>query len=136
MKYFYTGIIILALCLALCITCVGLLSRYAGETSALIAQAQHSADSDDFDAAEAYIRRAYALWDSHSGFFRIILRHEGADEVSATFLELIEYAQNDCTEEFEPSCAMLIQQIRDLVDLEQPHYYNILTQPACAQKVL
>lgn len=126
MKYLYLGAGILALGLALCIVSTAALGRQTDRAAALLDQALEAADRGDFDAAEVRTRRAMDLWERHKGFFGMILRHDEADQVTSTFRALAEYAKNHCAEEFSPTCAQLLAQIRHLSEMEAPHYYNIL----------
>ena len=126
MKYLYVGIAILAICLAACTASTWALSKYTDHAVSLLEQAQLHADAGSFQQAEQLVRQAKEFWQDHHGFFGVILRHDEADQINATFWELVEYAQNNCSEEFEPSCAMLIEQINHLSDMEKPHYYNVL----------
>lgn len=127
MKYLYIGIALLVLCLALCITTTAVLASYTEQAVALLEDAQEQADSGNFHEAEQLVRKTMNFWKERHGFLGTILRHAEADDINATFYELVEYAQNGCIEEFEPSCAKLIEQINHLTDMEKPHYYNILS---------
>lgn len=127
MKYLYIGVTILALCLTLCLVLTAALERHTKEAADLLQQALDYADQEQFAQAEQLVLQAQALWHDKHGFFCTMLRHDAANEIYTTFYELIEYAQNDCVEEFEPSCAALIEQIRHLAEIENLSYYNILT---------
>ena len=127
MKHFYVGLGILVLCLALCTVSICILSRTAEQTTVLLEQAMELGNQRRFDEVEPLTDQAMALWSGHQGFFGIILRHDEADEVNATFEELQEYVRNSCVEKFEPTCARLIEQIRHIADMELPLYYNVLT---------
>lgn len=83
-------------------------------------QAAERADRRDFQAAAQLVARTRDFWERHHGFFGIALRHAESDTINSTFRELLEYAENECTEEFEPTCADLIAQIRHLSDMEKP----------------
>ena len=126
MRYFYIGLAILLLCLALCFTVTAVLDHYTEEAASLLEQAAERADRGDFQAAAQLVARTRDFWEQHHGFFGIALRHAESDTINSTFRELLEYAENECTEEFEPTCADLIAQIRHLSDMEKPYYYNIL----------
>ena len=130
MTHFYVGLGILLLCLALCTVSVCVLQGAAEQTTALLEQAMELGNQQRFDEAEPLTDRALELWNAHRGFFGVILRHDEADEVNAAFEELQEYARNGCVEEFEPTCARLIEQIHHIADMELPLYYNVLAVPA------
>jgi hypothetical protein len=127
MKHLYIGFGILLLCLALCCVSIFVLGHTVERTTNLLQQALELGDQEYFDQAQSLTEEAMALWNAHRGFFGVILRHDEADEVNAAFQELQEYVQNECIEEFEPSCARLIEQIRHIADMERPLYYNVLS---------
>ena len=112
MKHLATGVVILLLCLAICFTSLAVLDRWTTHATSQLEQALEMADRE--------------YWRRRRGFFGMVLRHTEADQVNSTFRQLVEYAQNGCAEEFEPTCADLIEQINHLCDMEKPYYYNVL----------
>ncbi|MCI8525211.1 MAG: DUF4363 family protein [Oscillospiraceae bacterium] len=126
MKFLYWGVGILALCLVLCLVTTSVLSQDAETAATILEKARGAAEAGDFDAAARLTAQAKEFWESRRGFFGMVLRHAEADQVNSAFRALLAYAENRCTEEFEPTCAELIEQIRHLSEMEAPHYYNIL----------
>ena len=126
MKHLATGVVILLLCLALCFTSLAVLDRWTTHATSQLEQALELADREYFDEAEALVTETWEFWRRRRGFFGMVLRHAEADQVNSTFRQLVEYAQNGCSEEFEPTCADLIEQINHLCDMEKPYYYNVL----------
>ena len=126
MKHLATGVVILLLCLAICFTSLAVLDRWTTHATSQLEQALELADREYFDEAEALVTETWEFWRRRRGFFGMVLRHAEADQVNSTFRQLVEYAQNGCSEEFEPTCADLIEQINHLCDMEKPYYYNVL----------
>ena len=129
MKPLAVGAGILLACLALCIGMLALLDHYTGEAAGQLEEARRLANAGQFDEATAAVEAVWAQWQERRGFFGIVLRHDEADQVHTTFRQLVEYGRNGTVEEFEPTCADLIEQIRHLSDMEKPRYYNVLAAP-------
>lgn len=134
MRFFYWGVGILLLCLALCIVSTSLLSRDTQTAAAILQEAQNAAEAGDFVSAARLTGQAREFWESRRGFFGMVVRHAEADQINTTFRALQSYAEQGVRGEFAPTCAGLIEQIRHLAEMEAPHYYNILAAVGPAHK--
>lgn len=126
MKHLLMGVSILLLCLGLCIVSISVLDRWTTHAVTQLDRAMALADQELFDEAELLVNETWEFWRKRRGFFGMVLRHAESDQVNSTFRQLVEYAQNGCTEEFEPTCADLMEQINHLCNMEKPYYYNVL----------
>ena len=131
MKFLYIGLALLLACLVFCISTTVALDHYTSQASQQLETALELSQAGDLSTALKLVAEAQALWDRHHGFWGVILRHAEADEINAVFQELVAYARNNCKEEFEPTCANLIERIHHLSDMEKPYYYNIFTGCPC-----
>ncbi len=125
MKFLYLGLAILILCLALCITSVTVLDRCIDEVLLQLDAARAAAAAHDYDRASQLVAGAMAKWDSHRGFFGVILSHEETDEVGASFHRLRHYADHEVADEFAPTCAELSARVRHIAEMEKPQFANI-----------
>lgn len=126
MKYFYTGLGLLAACLAVCLTTMLLLDKYTQAANDVLQEAIELAEHGDYHGAAQKVESAQSGWKAHRGFFGIMLRHDEADEVNAAFQALSRYAQVESKEEFLPNCAELMERVTHLAEMERPSYFNIL----------
>lgn len=126
MKYLLTGLGLLAVCVALCLSTMLLLDNYTEAASAQLKTAMEQADGGDYAAAVRTVQAAQEGWKTHRGFFGIMLRHDEADEVNAAFRALVQYAKEESDEEFLPNCSELMERVNHLAEMERPSYFNIL----------
>ncbi len=126
MRTLGVGIGILAICLALCLGTTFLLDRYTEQAAAQLEQAKLFGEAGEYEEAVRWVDLAISDWEARKGFFGMALRHDELDRVVQTLQELHVYAEDGCAEEFGPTCAGLIEQIRHISDMEKPYFYNVL----------
>lgn len=125
-KFLVLGCFLLIFCLVACLGSVFALQHYADQTTAMLERAKDAAHVSDYETALVIVEEAGDYWQSHQGFFGMVLRHDEADGVFSDFEALAEYARYAIEEEFASNCAELIAQIEHIVEMEWPHLYNIL----------
>lgn len=125
MKYLYTGLGILAVCLLLCLVMTAALSRYTAEAAAQLEQARLLGESGSFEQAARWVGRASDNWRNRKGFFGVILPHDHLDEVDSAFRKAQAYARDANDSEFGPTCVELIDILQNMSEMETPHYYNV-----------
>ena len=125
MKFLYTGLGILAVCLLLCIVMTTVLDRFTSEAVSHMEQARSLGEAGAYEQAARYVEKASVNWENRMGFFGIILPHDHLDEVGSAFRRAQVYAKNDNGDEFGPICVELIDTLRNLSEMETPHYYNV-----------
>lgn len=125
MKYLYTGLGILLVCLILCAVSLATLDRCTTEAAFQLEQARMLGETGDYEQAARWIEKASDGWEKRMGFFGIILPHEQLDKVDGAFRKAQAYAQNENAGEFGPICVEMIDTLLSLSEKERPHYYNV-----------
>lgn len=125
MKYLYTGLGILLVCLVLCAVATVTLDRCTAEAASQLEQARLLGEAGAYEQAARWVEKASDGWEKRMGFFGIILPHDQLDKVDGAFRKAQAYAQGENTGEFGPICVELIDTLLNLSETERPHYYNV-----------
>lgn len=125
MKYLYTGLGILIVCLVLCTVSTATLDRCTAEAASQLEQARLLGEAGAYEQAAHWVEKASEGWEKRMGFFGIILPHDQLDRVDNAFRKAQAYAQEENNGEFVPICAELIDTLLNLSETERPHYYNV-----------
>ena len=125
MKYLYTGLGILLACLLLCLVMTTVLGRFTGEAVSQMERARALGEAGAYEQAARWVEKASGDWERRMGFFGIMMPHDHLDEVGSAFRKALAYAGNANDEEFSPICVELIDTLRNLSEMETPHYYNV-----------
>ncbi len=126
MKYFYIGLGVLAVLLALSIGSSALLCRSTQEPERLLRDADAALLADDFPAAAALAGRAARAFDRRRALLSSLLSHEELDEIAIGFSDLEVYAAEGSREEFRARCKELQFRLRHIAEMDLPFYYNFL----------
>ena len=128
MKYFYTGLAVLAVLLAASLLCNTLIDKSTERALAALDDALAAFDAGDTEAAAAKAALAQEHWRKKSNFLSAILSHEELDEIENAFIALDSYTKTQSDEEFRRSCAELRFRLRHITQREIPFYYNFFTR--------
>ena len=121
MKYFYIGLLILALLLAGCV-CAGRALRGRTEAAAApLEQALEALERGDVARGRACVEQARAEWQRSEGLLASLLNHERTQAVSAALAELEELRGAELTR----ACGRLIRSLRELAETETLRWRNI-----------
>ena len=126
MKYFYIGLGVLAVLLALSIGSSALLCRSTQDPERLLQNADAALLADDFPAAAALAGRAARAFDRRRDLLSAMLSHEELDEIAIGFSDLEVYAAEGSREEFRARCKELQFRLRHIAEMDLPFYYNFL----------
>ena len=121
MKYFYIGLLILALLLAGCV-CAGRGLRERTEAAAApLEQALAALERGDEALGRSLLARAGAEWRRSEGLLACLLNHERTQAVTAALAEL-DGLQGDA---LVWACRRLIRSLRELAETESLRWRNI-----------
>ena len=128
MNYGKLALILLLILLLFCVFCALMTQRYTRQVLSLLEAGFSYGEAGRFSQAADHVRQAQALWDAHTGFWGVVLRHTEADQALTGFQSALLYAETQEESEFLSACAQLIASIRHIAEMELPHYYNVLTK--------
>ena len=128
MRRLYAALGLLALLAVLCGIHTVHLSRFTGQLTDLLTQAQELVERDDWEAAARLTREAKGRWTDHEGYLHTTLRHADIDAILISFDETLAYLTGDERQpaEYAAANARLITQIQLLIEAELPTLTNLL----------
>lgn len=128
MRRLYVPLGLLALLAVLCTVHTAYLSRFTGELSHLLSQAQERVEREDWEEADRLTRQAKELWTEHEGYLHTTLRHTDIDAILISFDEALAFlrAGERQSGEYAAVNARLIAQIELLLESELPTLTNLL----------
>lgn len=128
MRRLYAALGLLALLAVLCGIHTVHLSRFTGQLTDLLTQAQELVERDDWEAAARLTREAKGRWTDHEGYLHTTLRHADIDAILISFDEALAYLTGDERQpaEYAAANARLITQIQLLIEAELPTLTNLL----------
>jgi len=102
------------------------LTRFTGQITGFLEQAEIYAESGDWSIAESYHAQAHQLWNDKSTYLHILLRHSDIDSIYASFHEVTEFLECQEGGEYSAANARLIVQLNLLKEAEQLTLKNVL----------
>lgn len=119
---------LLVLLTVLCTVHTVYLSRFTGELSDLLSQAQEQVEREDWEEADRLTRQAKEIWVEHEGYLHTTLRHTDIDAILISFDEALAFlrAGERQSAEYAAVNARLITQIGLLLESELPSLTNLL----------
>ena len=128
MKRLYVSLGLIALLAVLCGAHTAYLSRFTGELSGLLTQAQEQVEREDWESATRLTRQAREQWINHEGYLHITLRHADVDAILVSFDETLAFLQGSERQpaEYAAVNARLLTQLELLLEEELPILTNIL----------
>lgn len=122
MKYFWTGIVILAVLLAVCIGVNSALKKDTAAVRDLLDSSLDAAGRGDYASAVKCAKKAADAWNTHLPFYASVLCHDETDEITAGFAELL--VVEDA--EFLQTASMLSARLTHISEMDLPLLHNIL----------
>lgn len=122
MKYFWTGIVILAVLLAVCIGVNSVLNGYTSAVQDELDCAMDAARNGSYTKAVEHAKKAADAWETHLHFYASVLCHDETDEITAGFAELQVVEDT----EFLQTAAMLAARLAHIAEMDLPLAHNIL----------
>lgn len=128
MRRLYVPLGLLVLLTVLCTVHTVYLSRFTGELSDLLSQAQEQVEREDWEEADRLTRQAKEIWVEHEGYLHTTLRHTDIDAILISFDEALAFlrAGERQSAEYAAVNARLITQIGLLLESELPSLTNLL----------
>ena len=128
MKRLYVSLGLIAVLAALCGVHTVYLSRFTGELTGLLTQAQEQVNREDWEGAFRLTRQAKEQWVDSEGYLHITLRHTDVDAILVSFDEALAFLQGKehQSAEYAAANARLLTQLALLVEAELPTITNLL----------
>jgi len=126
MKRLWIAIAILLVIFSATIWNARVLAGFLSNLNELLAQAEASAESGQWEEAQRLTCQAQERWESHGAYLHTVLRHSDIDEVDTGFGEVQEFLQCQEGGEYSASNAKLMTQITLICEAEQLTLQNIL----------
>lgn len=104
------------------------LSRFTGQLSDLLTQAQQQAEQENWQEAARLTHRVKDLWTAHQGYLHTTLRHADIDAILISLDETLAFleAEERQSAEYAAVNARLLTQIGLLLEAELPTLTNLL----------
>lgn len=102
------------------------LNNFTADLSDLLNRAEARAEGGDWDSARKLTEQADDLWNSHTLYLHIFLRHGDTDDVEIGFHEVSELLQAEEDGEYSAANARLVSEIGLLYEAEQLSLKNVL----------
>lgn len=128
MKRLYVSLGLILLLAALSGAHAACLTRFTGQLTGLLTQAQAQVDEGDWPQAARLTRQARARWMDWNGYLHFTLRHADTDAVQISFDEALAFLEGDERQpsEYAAVNARLITQLELLSEAELPTLTNLL----------
>ena len=128
MKRLYLSLGLILLLAALSGVHAFCLTRFTGQLSDLLIQAQEQVDEEDWEQAARLTRQARERWESWDGYLHLTLRHTDTDAVQISFDEALAFLEGDERQpsEYAAVNARLLTQLWLLSEAELPTLTNLL----------
>lgn len=126
MKRLYIALAILVVVFAATLYNAYFLNQLTTDVTTLLDRAESRAQAEDWQSAAKLTTQANELWDSHTLYLHIFLRHNNIDEVETGFCEVWEYLQEEEHADYAAANARLIGAVSMLYEAEQFSIKNIL----------
>lgn len=102
------------------------LDKFTSNMSQLLMQAEERAQSGDWDGATVLTNQAYQVWQAHTRYLHILLRHSDIDDVETGYWEVLNYIFSKESGEYPAANARLVSRIGLLYEAEQLTLKNVL----------
>ena len=128
MKRLYLSIGLIALLAALSGLHVWHLSRFTGQLTRMLGQAQELVEGENWEEAAGLTHQVRDRWMAHEGYLHITLRHADTDAVQLTMDETLAFLEGAERQpaEYAAANARLRAQLELLVEAELPTLTNLL----------
>jgi hypothetical protein len=126
MKRLYIALVILAVVFSATLYNAYFLNQLTSDITALLDRAESRAKAEDWQSAAKLTEQANDLWEDHTLYLHIFLRHSNIDDVETSLCEVWEYLQAEDRSNYAAANARLIAVISMIYEAEQFSIKNIL----------
>lgn len=126
MRRLYVALVILVLIFSAALYNAHFLEQVTDELTELLTRAEARAEAGDWNAARKLTDQADAIWQDHSLYFHVLLRHSETDDVEVQLQEVQGFLQLEEQGEYSAANARLLAEIALLYEAEQFSLKNIL----------
>lgn len=128
MKRLYVSLGLVALLAVLCSLHTLHLSRFTGQLTGLLTQAQALVERENWPAAIQLTEQARGQWMAHEGYLHTTLHHTDIDAILISFDEVLAFLRGNEHQpaEYAAVNARLITQLQLLIEAELPTLTNLL----------
>lgn len=126
MKRLYIALVILAVVFSATLYNAYFLNQLTSDITALLDRAESRAKAEDWQSAAKLTEQANDLWEDHTLYLHIFLRHSNIDDVETSLCEVWEYLRAEDRSNYAASNARLIAVISMIYEAEQFSIKNIL----------
>lgn len=128
MKRLYVSLGLVALLAVLCSLHTLHLSRFTGQLTGLLTQAQALVERENWPAAIQLTEQARDQWIAHEGYLHTTLHHTDIDAILISFDEVLAFLRGNEHQpaEYAAVNARLITQLQLLIEAELPTLTNLL----------
>ena len=128
MKRLYVSLGLILLLAALSGAHAWYLTRFTGQLTGLLSQAQAQVEREDWEQAAGLTRDAREQWMARNGYLHVTLRHADTDAIQISFDEALAFLEGDERQPAEYAAAnlRLIAQLELLAEAELPTLTNLL----------
>lgn len=128
MKRLYISLGLIVVLAALAAVHTVYLSRFTGQLTGQLQQAQAQVEQEDWEGAARTTRQAKDQWESRQSYLHITLHHNDIDAILVSFDETLAYLKGNERQpaEYAAANARLITQLGLLLEAELPTITNLL----------
>ncbi|SBV99674.1 conserved exported hypothetical protein [uncultured Eubacteriales bacterium] len=126
MKRLYIALAILAVVFAATLYNAYFLNQLTSDITTLLDRAESRAKAEDWRSATKLTTQANDLWEDHTLYLHVFLRHSNIDEVETGFREVWEFLLAEERTDYAAANAHLIEAVSMLYEAEQFSLKNIL----------
>ena len=128
MKRLYVSLGLVLLLAALSGAHAWYLTRFTGQLTDLLSQAQAQVEREDWEQAARFTRQAQEQWMSRNGYLHVTLRHTDTDAIQISFDETLAFLEADERQpaEYAASNLRLMTHLELLAEAELPTLTNLL----------
>ncbi len=126
MKRLYIALAILSIIFAATLYNAHFLNRFTTDVTQFLSGAEKQAQAGDWAAARALTDDARAVWEEHTLYLHVLLRHNDTDDVFIGFQEVNRLLSTKEEAEYRSVNARLMAEISLLYEAEQFSLKNIL----------
>lgn len=126
MRRLYVALVILVLIFSAALYNAHFLEQVTGDITGLLSRAEARAEAGDWNSARKLTEQADAIWQDHSLYFHVFLRHSETDEIEIQLQEVQGFLQLEEQGEYSAANARLLAGLSILCEGEQFSLKNIL----------
>lgn len=126
MKRLYIALAILAIIFATTLYNAHFLNRFTTDVTQFLSEAEKKVAAGDWAAARELTDEARAVWENHTLYLHILLRHNDTDDVFIGFQEISRLLSTGEEAEYRSVNARLMAEVSLLYEAEQFSLKNVL----------